>query len=174
MSGALTPINQLNAFPLISADSVASGGAFQVVAGRIVRFWNTAALAFPLPGQNITSAILDTRGCSQFNLAVTLTAGVGGIAAATVKLYPLVGTQAGGFPTIAATGLANLGFIGQTGFLAIANGASATFCFMWAASFALTGNSGGIGWATNRAQLILGFSAGLANVAAMSTEMWGS
>lgn len=177
MSGALIPVNQLNAFPLLTADFVAAGGVLTEVNGRQVRFWSSGALGIPAPiaVNNVFSNVLDTRGLSQFSFAISMTAaGGGGVLATPIAMYVLCGTQAGGFPNPTANTLANMPRVPLTGrFLNIPAGGTAVVDFQYGP--ALFSNApGSLAWSTNRAMIMLNFTAPLgANLVGFTCELMG-
>jgi hypothetical protein len=72
------PQNQINALPLISADTAAAGGAISIVGGNFTRYWSPTVLGLvgvqPAAAGGATfwmfSGFLDTRGVRAFKILV--------------------------------------------------------------------------------------------------------
>ena len=75
------PQNQLDALPLVDADSVGDPGELQIIGNTMTRFWSGAAsginniVRIADPDEPATSMLLsnylDVRGCSKIQLVVT-------------------------------------------------------------------------------------------------------
>lgn len=76
-----TPQNQLNALPLIDADTASSPGEIQLIGNTMTRYWNATAMgcssvtainnpedSTPPGARTISSGWLDVRGCNNFSL----------------------------------------------------------------------------------------------------------
>ena len=179
MAGGRVPVFQSNALPLTSLTTTAAGGDLTQIGKTITRHWNSVAVGLPYPGAGTRSDsnVIDSTGCTQFVLVVTLSAfnGGAGIPGATVTSYARLGDQAGNFPDQPGIPLSNMITFGTlTGYNAIAAGSSATFNIMWSTT-ELGGH--GIGTdttMTNRFKIRLDWpGAPGAGQGAMNAELWG-
>jgi hypothetical protein len=105
-----TPQNQLDALPLLDADTAAAGGELNITGSSLTRFWSAAVLGlgsnFALVGGVgiMVSNLLDVRGCSAFSLIINRSFVAGGDVSHDVDLYILWATVSGVAESMADAG----------------------------------------------------------------------
>lgn len=91
-----TPVNQLNALPLINAAAVVTPPSEQVIiGGNVVRSWNATSLGLNgvqrvndgVGGSNLFGPFLDMRGMNSGSLVVVRSAAAAGIDATGMSVY---------------------------------------------------------------------------------------